>query len=76
VVVDATIWSQRLVRVFFGVAWPDLGGRVHYNLVSELSKNVLWSIMTQPGWLGTLNFGIRAQVSNTYPGWVEKVELI
>jgi hypothetical protein len=27
-------------------------------------------------WMGMLQYGIRALVSNTEPGWAEKVELI
>jgi hypothetical protein len=35
VVGDVTIWYQSLVRVFYGVAWPDLGGWGCYKLVFE-----------------------------------------
>ena len=31
--------------------------------------------MSQPGWSGMLQYGIRAPIFNTEPGWAEKVEL-
>jgi hypothetical protein len=44
-----------------------------YIMVSECKKRFLCGV-AQPGWLGTLQSGIRAQVFNTEPGWAELAE--
>jgi hypothetical protein len=41
---------SRETKVFSGVAWPDMGGRGCYNIVSELQFSTL--ILDGPGKLG------------------------
>jgi hypothetical protein len=43
--------------------------------VEQRMKSVFWSSMARHGWSGMLQYGIRASVFNTEPGWAEQVEL-
>ena len=38
-------------------------------------KSVSWCSMAQPWWLGMSQYGIRATVANTEPGWAEQIDL-
>jgi hypothetical protein len=41
----------------------------------ERTKRVLWHSVARHGWSGTLQYGIKATIFNTEPGWAEQVEL-
>jgi hypothetical protein len=53
----------------------SVGFWVCYNMFHRENESILWCIVAQPGWSGTLQYGIRASVFNTEPGWAEQVEL-
>jgi hypothetical protein len=44
------------------------------NVTNWYQSMKVLSGMTQPGWLGTLQYGIRAHGFNTEPGWATNVE--
>jgi hypothetical protein len=44
-------------------------------MFSRENKSVLSCILAEPGWQGTLEYGIRALVFNTEPEWAKQVEL-
>jgi hypothetical protein len=48
---------------------------VCYRMFREENESVLWSSMPRHGWLGMLQYGIRASVVKTDLGWAKQVEL-
>jgi hypothetical protein len=48
---------------------------VCYSMFHRENVRVLWHSVSRHGWSRMLQYGIRASIFKTKPGWVEKVEL-
>jgi hypothetical protein len=53
----------------------SIGCWVCYSMFHEENESILSRIVSRPGWPRTLQYGIRASIFNTEPGWAENVEL-
>jgi hypothetical protein len=77
------VLQEYCVYIFFNcmqfektIMWhSSVGFWVCYSMFRRENEIVLSCIVAQPRWSGTLQYGIRASIFNTEPGWVEQVEL-